>query len=84
VNVYLHPKADKALKKLDRVAQEELASKIRQLAANPVLGKTITPSRFRSVRAGDYRAIYEIADDKIVVLFVGHRKNVYDDFLKLL
>lgn len=33
---------------------------------------------------GDYRAIYEIDRDesRVVVLFVGHRKKVYDDFSK--
>jgi mRNA-degrading endonuclease RelE of RelBE toxin-antitoxin system len=34
---------------------------------------------------GDYRAIYEIDRDesRVVVLFVGHRKKVYDDFSKV-
>jgi len=35
---------------------------------------------------GDYRAIYEIDRNKnqAVAIFVGHRKNVYDDFTKML
>jgi mRNA-degrading endonuclease RelE of RelBE toxin-antitoxin system len=34
---------------------------------------------------GDYRAVYEIWVEKrrVVVLFIGHRKNVYDDFSRL-
>jgi mRNA-degrading endonuclease RelE of RelBE toxin-antitoxin system len=34
---------------------------------------------------GDYRAIYEIDRDEsgVIVLFVGHRKKVYDDFSKI-
>ncbi|MGE5555544.1 MAG: type II toxin-antitoxin system RelE family toxin [Methanocella sp.] len=35
---------------------------------------------------GDYRAIYEVdsAKKEVVVLFVGHRSNVYDEFSKIL
>jgi len=34
---------------------------------------------------GDYRVIYEIdkSSGKIIVLFIGHRKNVYDEFSRL-
>jgi mRNA-degrading endonuclease RelE of RelBE toxin-antitoxin system len=34
---------------------------------------------------GDYRAIYTVdhAEDRVVVLFVGHRKDVNDDFDKI-
>ncbi|MFB6088786.1 MAG: type II toxin-antitoxin system RelE/ParE family toxin, partial [Candidatus Aenigmatarchaeota archaeon] len=43
-------------------------------------------SKFYRLRIGDYRAIYEVdkKKEKVVVLFIGHRKNVYDDFSKLL
>ncbi len=40
-------------------------------------------SHFRSLRAGDYRAIYEMQQERVVVLFVDHRKKVYSDFRKL-
>ena len=34
---------------------------------------------FHKIRSGDYRIIYEIHDDKVVILIVkvGHRKDVY-------
>ncbi len=43
------------------------------------------PSRFWKIRVGDYRAIYEIegSEHQVIVLFVGHRKNVYDEFFRL-
>ncbi len=43
------------------------------------------PSQFWRVRVGDYRAIYEIdrKTNRIIVLYVGHRKNVYDEFSRL-
>jgi hypothetical protein len=50
--------------------------------------RTIEEMRFKSVsiRIGDYRAIYQIDRDKnqVVILFIGHRRTVYDDFLKML
>ena len=31
----------------------------------------------RKLRVGDYRVIYRIAGDEIIVLKIGHRKEVY-------
>jgi len=28
-------------------------------------------------RIGDYRAIFDVDGDKIIILKVGHRKNIY-------
>jgi len=38
------------------------------------------------MRIGDYRAIYQIDENKqqVFILFIGHRSTVYDDFLKML
>ena len=38
---------------------------------------------FHKVRSGDYRIIYEIHDDRLVILVVkvGHRKDVYKRLL---
>ncbi len=49
-------------------------------------GKQLHPSDFWSLRSGDYRAIYEIDSNQkqVNVLFVGHRKKVYDNFSNLL
>lgn len=83
--VLLHPKAVKTLQKLDQQIRQELKKKLKGLKNHPRAGKRLRFSNFWSLRVGDYRAIYEIHRDKkqIIVLFVGHRKRVYDDFLKL-
>ena len=49
-------------------------------------GKQLHPSEYWSIRSGDYRVIYEIdpEQNQVTVLFVGHRKKVYDDFSKLI
>jgi mRNA interferase RelE/StbE len=83
--VLLHPKAAKTLSK----AQEKtrIADKLKQLEIDPEkAGKKLKPSEYYRMRIGDYRAIYEIDTNKkqVIILYIGHRKNVYDDFSKLL
>ncbi|MCD6467139.1 MAG: type II toxin-antitoxin system RelE/ParE family toxin, partial [Methanomicrobia archaeon] len=41
---------------------------------------------FWKLRIEDYRAIYEIKvkEKKVIILFIGHRKTVYDDFSRLI
>ncbi len=84
--VFLHPNAAKALRKLDEANKKRLKKALKELEADPCkAGKPLHPSDFWNLRAGDYRAIYEINSEKnqVIVLFVGHRKKVYDDFSKL-
>jgi mRNA-degrading endonuclease RelE of RelBE toxin-antitoxin system len=46
----------------------------------------LKPSQYWKLRVGDYRAIYEIdeASKCVIVVYVGHRKNAYDEFSRLL
>ncbi len=83
--VFLHPKAAKVLGKIEKSIKTRIIEKLRELGDNPgKVGKPLKYSEFWSIRVGDYRAIYEINSDKnLVVLFIGHRKNVYDDFSKM-
>ena len=85
--VLLHPNAFKELAKLDAENKERIKKALRELAVDPwKVGKPLHPSDFWSIRSGDYRAIYEInaKEKQVIILFVGHRKKVYDDFSKLL
>lgn len=84
--VLLDPRAAKALKKLDDVNRARLKKALGDLAVDPwKTGESLHPSDFWKVRSGDYRAIYEIDAEKsqVVVLFIGHRKKVYDEFSKM-
>ncbi|MCD6547323.1 MAG: type II toxin-antitoxin system RelE/ParE family toxin [Nanoarchaeota archaeon] len=83
MKILFHPKAAKFLKKVDKEIKERILKKIKRLKENKNLGKHLRYSNFRSLRIGDYRAIYEIEKNKIITLFIGHRKNVYEDFSKL-
>jgi mRNA interferase RelE/StbE len=85
--VLLDPRAAKALKKLDEVTKERIKKALSELAGAPYeAGEPLHPSDYWKIKAGDYRAIFEINNEKkeVIVLFVGHRKNVYDDFSKIL
>lgn len=83
--VYLHPKAAKSLAKLQVSIRERIKDAVRELQSAPEKGEKIKPADFWRLRIGDYRAIYEIdrRANKVVVLFIGHRKKVYDDFSRL-
>ncbi len=53
----------------------------KRLLADPVkAGRPLRQSLagHRKMRAGDYRIIYRVQDDLIIVLKIGHRKDVYN------
>ena len=83
--VLLHPRAAKFLEKSNKRVGLEIQRKLELLGDRPELGKRLRYSNFWSLRVGDYRVIYEIwrGEKKVVVLFIGHRKRVYEDFSKL-
>jgi mRNA interferase RelE/StbE len=84
--ILLHPKAAKALKKIEEQTKSRITEKLRELRNRPErAGKRLKYSDFWSLRVGDYRAIYEINTNKnqVTILFIGHRKKVYDDFSKI-
>jgi mRNA-degrading endonuclease RelE of RelBE toxin-antitoxin system len=83
----LVPRDAKALQKLDEVNKGRVKKALGELASDPYkVGEQLIPSHYWKIKAGDYRAIYEIEKDKkeLVIIFLGHRKNVYDDFSRLL
>ena len=84
--VLLHPKAAKELQKIEKQMCTRLIENAKQLHENPdTLGKPLKQSDYWSLRVGDYRVIYEINQNKkqVIILFIGHRSKVYDDFSKM-
>jgi mRNA interferase RelE/StbE len=85
--ILLHPKAAKELEKLEESLRTRMKARLKDLEDNlESVGKVLKPSDFWSLRIGDYRAIFEIdrAKRQVTVLFIGHRKKVYDDLSKML
>ena len=83
--VLLHPKAARSLKKLQPSIGGRILESTRELERWPEKGDQLKPSRFWRLRVGDYRVIYEIdrRTNRVIVLHIGHRKNVYDEFSRL-
>lgn len=83
--VLLTPRAAKSLRKLRHSEGRRIQKALAELAQNPGAGEQLKPSRFWKVRADDYRAIFEIdrSSGQIIVLFIGQRKNIYDEFFRL-
>ncbi len=72
--------ADKELNKIDRQFVARIVEKIGDLEIDPYSNskKLVAKSGYR-LRVGDYRVIFEVFEDKKVVLIskISHRKNVY-------
>jgi mRNA interferase RelE/StbE len=73
--------AQKQILKLDRKVIPLIKSAITSLANNPRPQgyKKLKGENAYRIRVGNYRIIYEIEDDKIIVIVVsvGHRKDIY-------
>ena len=85
--VLLHPKAAKEIQKIEKQIRTRIIESAKQLHENPdKLGNPLKQSDYWSLRVGDYRVIYEINQNKkqVIILFIGHRSKVYDDFSKML
>lgn len=79
--IEMRPAALRALKRIDRQDQARIRGAIALLAADP-RPPGATPFKGRPgfrVRVGNYRIIYTIEDDKllIVVVALGHRREIY-------
>jgi mRNA interferase RelE/StbE len=78
----IEPKPRKALEKLDQRSQARIFSAMKLLTANPRPSKAMQMVGFESfwrIRVGDFRVIYTVRDQELVILVVsiGHRKDVY-------
>ncbi len=85
--VLLHPKTADALNKIDEPSISSIRNRLKELKeSSENSGTRLKGTRFWRTRVGDYRAVYEIkpVEEQVIVLFIGHRRNVYDDFSKLI
>jgi len=85
--VFLHPKAAEFLKRADAPLRRRIRDRLRELVSSPKeTGQRLKYSPFWRLRIGDYRAIFEVDEEerRVIILFIGHRREVYDDFSRLL
>jgi len=82
-SIELKPQAQKFIEAQSRKIQKQLIKRIETLATNPrpPQSKLLHQHEaLHSYRSGVYRIIYQIQQEKllIVVAKIGHRKDVYD------
>lgn len=79
----INPKVEKVLSKIEAKMALKIRDKIRELADDPrpASSKKLEghENAYRK-RVGDYRIIYEIYAQKVLILIVniGHRKEIYE------
>ena len=81
-SIEFRPAVLKSLKRFPKRDLVRIKKKIEELGSNlpdPNITKMKGNNSFRKVRSGDYRIIYQIHDDRLIILIVkvGHRKDVY-------
>jgi len=84
--VLLHPKAAEFLDRADTTLKGRIKARLEELENHPEeKGQRLKPTPFWRLRIGDYRVIYMIEEEtkRVIVLFIGHRREVYDDFSRL-
>ena len=70
----------KDLENIDTSTQKRIAAKLKEYSAEPLkYSKKLSNSNLGSYRfrIGDYRVIFDIDKENIVILRIGHRKNIY-------
>jgi mRNA interferase RelE/StbE len=80
-SLVLSRRFDSDFSKLDKGVRDRVVEKLREISGDPRVGKPLR-GKLRglySARAGDYRIVYQIFDEKRVVaaVMVGHRKVAY-------
>jgi mRNA interferase RelE/StbE len=75
------PSAAKAIRKLDPEIRRRVRRALELLTEEPERGKPLqlTLKGLRSWRTGDFRIVYRIVERRIevIVIAVGHRRDVY-------
>jgi mRNA interferase RelE/StbE len=76
-------RAAKDIKKLEKKIKSRIGKALLRYSADPLkYAEKITDARLGSYRfrVGDYRVIFDIEGNAVVVLRVGHRKEIYQKF----
>ncbi len=79
MKVELKPQAIKDLRGLQKQDASRIAARLQELE-NGLTGNIRRLTNFTPeyrLRVGDYRALFEVEDDTVVVYRVMHRKHVY-------
>lgn len=68
------------LRKMDKLLAIRIIKKIKELENDPFskdIKRLKGQTSFR-LRIGDYRVLFELLEEEIKILKIGHRKNIYE------
>ncbi len=81
--VIFSPRARKGFSKLEKTLQARILAVLERIRIRPLphLQKLVGSNAFK-VRVGDYRILVDLnaATQQLIVLKIGHRRNVYNWF----
>jgi len=80
-SLQIEENAENFLKKLNQKDRDLILNKIYSIRENPFrFLKRLQGEKLWRLRIGDYRVIVDviISNNKIIIVRIGHRKNVYD------
>ncbi len=73
-------RAEKDILKLDPETKERIGKTLLRFSKNPLeFAEKLTDSSLGTYRfrIGDYRVVFDVAGSEIIVLRVGHRREIY-------
>jgi mRNA interferase RelE/StbE len=84
-NIYWKASAKKELRKIDKTKIPKILDEIEKLSQNPYPKnhkKILGTEHIYRVKIGDYRAIYSIENQQLIIeiIRIRHRKDVYKKF----
>jgi len=70
----------KRLRGFSKQTQIRILRELRILEEKPLVGKRLTGrlSGLLSFRVGEYRVLYQLSGDRIIIRTVGHRGEIYE------
>ncbi len=79
MKVVISDRAEKELRKLSKINQIAVAKKIRDIAAQKshLHGKLQGYKDVYRVRIGNHRIVYRVFPNKLYIILIGHRREIY-------
>ncbi|HMF34809.1 MAG TPA: type II toxin-antitoxin system RelE/ParE family toxin [Candidatus Lokiarchaeia archaeon] len=79
-NIIFTHRARKDWDRLETSAKQRILSTFREMEGDPLAGaRKLTDSKLGTyrMRAGDYRIVFDVEGEDVVILRIGHRSNIY-------
>jgi len=76
--IFVTQKAEDDLKKFDPVVKKRIKNGLIKLSSNPrSFAKKLVGSNEYRFRVGSYRVVFDIQGKNILILRIGHRREIY-------